>query len=83
MKTYLIVAMLAAFALASGCSVLKSAEGVAVEKLGEGIKKYCEADVSAREVVRARVNADAAPNSIRVECAADESGEAGTRDTGA
>ena len=52
----------------TGCNVFQAKVG---PRIAEGVKRYCAEPVEARLLLRSEVNALTAPNSIRVECAAD------------
>lgn len=59
--------VLAALATAAGCS----SNGAIGRTASTLVATYCRAPEPARAVLRAQIAADTAPNTIRVECAAD------------
>lgn len=57
-------------ALLAGCETLAPFQEDAADKVADGVGEYCSnTDATFREEFRRDVNEQAAPNSIRVECA--------------
>ena len=73
MKTFIravnFLALVVAMILLPGCSLFQQKIG---PRIATGIKQYCIEPVEVRMLLRAEVNALIAPNSVRVECAADQ-----------
>lgn len=66
MKTF---ALVLALTLLPGCGLFQQKIG---PRIATGIKQYCIEPIEVRLLLRAEVNALIKPNSVRVECAADQ-----------
>lgn len=67
MKTFNALAALVCLAAVSGCSLLKP---VAV-KVGDAVGRYCKEPYQERLLIRETVNAEAAPNAVKITCEGD------------
>lgn len=69
MKIHLIIFLAAAIFTISGCAMFSDYTEKAAEEIATGIATYCAATIeSERAILREKVNALAAPNTIVITC---------------
>jgi|GEM_PF-3394526 len=66
------ILVISAIGLLSGCSAVGQVQGY----LGEAVTLYCSQPADQRAGVRSAINAKAAPNVVRIECANDQASPA-------